>query len=60
MRTVGARDSVDVLSILIFDQIFQYHNAGYASALAFILFIAILGLTVVQNRVLGRRVFYGD
>lgn len=60
MRTPGARDSVDVLSILIFDQIFQYHNAGYASALAFTLFIAILGLTVGQNKILGRRVFYGD
>lgn len=60
MRTPGAQDTVDVVSVLIFDQIYQYHNAGYAAALALILFVAILGLTVVQNRVLGRRVFYGD
>ena len=60
LRTPGARDSVDVLSIAIFDQIFEYHNAGYASAMAFVLFIAILALTLLQNRVLGRRVFYGD
>lgn len=60
MRTPGARDTVDVLSVVIFDQIFQFHNAGYASTLAFILFIAILGLTLLQNRILGRRVFYGD
>ncbi len=60
LRTPGARDSVDVLSIAIFDQVFEYHNAGYASALAFVLFIAILALTLLQNRVLGRRVFYGD
>ena len=60
MRTAGARDSVDVLSIAIFDQIFEYHNAGYASAMAFVLFVAILALTLLQNRVLGRRVFYGD
>jgi multiple sugar transport system permease protein len=60
MRTPGAQDSVDVVSVLIFDQIYQYHTAGYASALALILFVAILLLTVVQNRVLGRRVFYGD
>ena len=60
MRTPGARDSVDVLSIAIFDQIFEYHNAGYASAMAFVLFVAILVLTLLQNRVLGKRVFYGD
>ena len=60
MRTPGARDSVDVLSIAIFDQVFEYHNAGYASAMAFVLFVAILALTLLQNRVLGRRVFYGD
>ena len=60
LRTPGARDSVDVLSIAIFDQVFEYHNAGYASAMAFVLFIAILVLTLLQNRVLGRRVFYGD
>ncbi|MBM3277963.1 MAG: sugar ABC transporter permease [Candidatus Handelsmanbacteria bacterium] len=60
LRTPGARDTTDVLSVVIFDQIFQNHNSGYAAALAFILFIAILVLTLVQNRVLGRRVFYGD
>lgn len=60
MRTAGAQDSVDVVSVLIFDQIYQYHTAGYASALALILFVAILMLTIVQNRLLGRRVFYGD
>ena len=60
LRTPGARDSVDVLSIAIFDQVFEYHNAGYASAMAFVLFIAILALTLLQNQVLGRRVFYGD
>ena len=60
LRTAGAQDTVDVVSILIFDQIYQFHNAGYASALALILFLTILMLTVLQNRLLGRRVFYGD
>ena len=45
MRTPGARDSVDVLSVAIFDLIFEYHNAGYAAAMAFILFVVILTLT---------------
>ena len=60
MRTPGARDSVDVLSIAIFDQVFEYHNAGYASAMSFVLFVAVLALTLLQNRVLGRQVFYGN
>ena len=60
MRTGGAQDSVSVVSVLIFDRIYEYHHAGYASALALVLFIVILALTVVQNRLLGRRVFYGD
>lgn len=60
MRTPAALDSVDVLSVAIFDLLFQYNNAGYAAALAFLLFLAILALTLVQNRILGRRVFYGD
>ena len=60
MRTPGARESVDVLSVAIFDQIFEFHNAGYASAMAFVLFVAILVLTLLQNQVIGKRVFYGD
>ena len=59
MRTPGARDSVDVVSIAIFDQVFENHNAGYAAAMAFVLFIAILVLTLLQKRLLERRVFYG-
>ncbi|MFH1568579.1 MAG: sugar ABC transporter permease, partial [Gemmatimonadota bacterium] len=60
MRTAGAQDTVDTVSVLIFDRIYEYHNAGYAAALALILFVVILVLTVVQNRLLGRRVFYGE
>ena len=60
LRTPGARDSVDVLSVVIFDQIFEFHNAGYASAMAFMLFVAILALTFLQNKILGKRVFYGE
>ena len=60
MRTPGARDSVDVVSVAIFDQIYLYHNLAYAASLSLILFVVILGLTFVQNRVLGRKVFYGE
>ena len=54
------RDTVDVLSIAIFDQLFEHHDAGYAACLAFILFVAILAWTLLQNRALGKRVFYGE
>ena len=60
MRTAGAQETVDVVSILIFDQIYQFHSAGYASTLALVLFLVILALTLFQNRLLGRRVFYGE
>ena len=60
LRTAGARDTVDVVSILIFDRLYNYQDAGYASCLSLILFAAILALTLAQNRLLGRRVFYGE
>ena len=60
LRTAGARDTVDVVSILIFDRLYNYQDAGYASCLSLVLFAAILALTLAQNRLLGRRVFYGE
>mgnify|MGYP000152054726 FL=1 len=59
LKNPGAKDSVDVISVVIFEQIFEFHNAGYASAMAVVLFIAIIFLTFIQNRLLGKRVFYG-
>ena len=59
MRTPGAQGTVDTASIVIFDMFFKDSQAGYASAMALLLFAVILSLTLVQNRVMGRRVFYG-
>lgn len=36
-----------------------YQELGYASAVAYILFVIILVLTLVQNRIFGRKVQYG-
>lgn len=36
-----------------------YRELGFASAVAYILFLIILMLTVLQNRFIGRRVHYG-
>lgn len=59
LRTPGARGCVDTASIYIFDQFYKSTRFGYASTLAFVLFIVILTLTYAQNRIAGRRVFYG-
>jgi multiple sugar transport system permease protein len=45
-------------SILIYKQMYLFQRAGYASALAFLLFTVILVVTIVQNRVAGQRVNY--
>lgn len=59
MRTPAAARSVDVVSLYVYDTVQVNNQMGYGSALAIVLFAVILGLTIVQNRVLGRRVFYG-
>lgn len=59
MRLPGARGTVDTASIVIFDALFKSGQAGYASAMALVLFGVILSLTLLQNRLLSKRVFYG-
>src|SRR5204862_5682723 len=41
-------------TMYIFQNFFEFTRLGYASAVAFVLFFIILGLTVLQLRVLGR------
>ncbi|MSQ15839.1 MAG: sugar ABC transporter permease [Dehalococcoidia bacterium] len=45
-------------TMYIFQNFFQFTKLGYASAVAFVLFFIVLGLTILQIRVLGRRVHY--
>jgi multiple sugar transport system permease protein len=60
MRSPAAGGSVDTVSIYIFETIRTTNpNLGYGSAMAFVLFGVILVLTLVQNRIAGRKVFYG-
>ncbi|MBW4439343.1 MAG: ABC transporter permease subunit [Pleurocapsa minor GSE-CHR-MK-17-07R] len=60
MRRPGGFPAVDTVNLNIFNQIQRDSpNFGYGSALAFVLFGVILILTLIQNRVAGRRVFYG-
>lgn len=59
MRTPFAQDSVDTASLVIFDSFYRSSNFSQAAAQSIVLFLLILGFTLFQQRVLGRRVFYG-
>ena len=51
--------TLNTISVVIFEEFFVKTRYGYASAMAFVLFAIILGLTLVNNRIQGSRVFYG-
>jgi multiple sugar transport system permease protein len=53
-----ALGTTDTFSVAIFLEFFDKLRYGYASAMAFVLFAIILGLTVINNRFQGSRVFY--
>jgi len=51
--------TLNTIGVVIFEEFFVKTRYGYASAMAFVLFAIILGLTFINNRVQGSRVFYG-
>jgi len=59
LRLPSAGYSVITASVYIFDRFYQYTQFGVATSQAIVLFLIILGLTVVQNKVMADRVFYG-
>ena len=59
LRGQAVGQEVDTMSIYIFNQLYAANDPGYAAALAFILFAVILVLTLTQNRLSQRQVFYG-
>jgi multiple sugar transport system permease protein len=56
-RTGGGNDAVLFYVIYVFRQAFEFFKMGYASALAWVLFVVIAIITVIQFRV-GRRFVY--
>ena len=58
LRTGAVGSKVNTASVYIFDELQNSNRYGYASSMAFVLFAMILALTLFQNRLLGRRVFY--
>ena len=59
LRTGAVGNRVNTASVYIFDELQNSNRYGYASSMAFTLFALILLMTLFQNRVMGRRVFYG-
>ena len=61
LRRPGAYTAVDTINIYIYEEIRNAASPDYAygAAMAFVLFAVILALTLIQNRVIGRKVFYG-
>jgi len=54
----GGDNGTTTASILIYQQMYEYQRAGYASALAFLLFSVILVVTIAQNKIASERVVY--
>jgi len=60
LRSAAASGTVDAVSVSIFFTAFRKSNMGYASAISILLFLTVLGLTVLQRRTSETRVHYGD
>lgn len=55
MRMPASRDAMDTASIVIFDTFYKRNNFSLAAAQSVILFVIILILTLLQNRLFGKR-----
>ena len=51
----GPADATKVLPYLIYDTAFGFNRMGYASAMAMVMFVALLILTAIQFRLLRPR-----
>ncbi len=58
MTNGGPANSTLVYGLYLFRNAFQYFDMGYASAMAWVLFIVIMIITAVQFRVAKRWVYY--
>jgi multiple sugar transport system permease protein len=56
----GPENSTLFYVYYLFNNAFRYVRMGYASAMAWVLFAIVLGLTIVQLRLSRRWVHYGD
>lgn len=55
----GPLDATNVMIYNLYRDGFEYYKTGLAAAQSVILFAVVVGLTVIQFRTSGRRVYYG-
>ena len=60
MTQGGPLDSTNVLVYAIYKNAFEYFNAGKASAIAYVLFVVILVLTLIQWNLRTKFVYNED
>jgi len=58
MTAGGPGDATTTSSLYIFNQMYQFNQYGYSAALSFIVFLVILVLTIIQNKLASRNVVY--
>jgi ABC-type sugar transport system permease subunit len=54
----GPEDKTRFVAMFVYDQAFRYHRVGYASAVAAVLFLIIIALTLVAFRISRKHVHY--
>jgi len=59
LKLPSAGDSVVTASVYIFERFYKFSQFGRATAMSMVLFLIILGLTFIQNKIMAERVFYG-
>ncbi|GAA4699277.1 carbohydrate ABC transporter permease [Phytohabitans rumicis] len=57
-RTQAPEDASQTMVPYLFDQAFAFYHMGYASAISWLLFVVILGFTLIAFRTARRWVFY--
>lgn len=58
MTQGGPVDSTRVYALYLYDMAFRYFRMGYASAMAWLLFLVVVVLTVIIFKTSARRVYY--
>ena len=59
LRTGAALGTTDTATVIIFNEFNRNTRYGYAAALSIVLLLVILVLTIINNKVAEKRVFYG-
>ena len=54
----GPGNATNTIVMLVYQNAFRFFRMGYASASAYVLFVVVLTLTILQNQLSKRWVFH--